>query len=206
MIFFNNLKKINQFFLAQAPYYDSSLLSFFLLKAMSPFFIVKLAAQHEIGEIFVKKKCLISLLFFLKFHSFTLFQTLTDLTAVDFLVSRNRFKVVYNVLSISFSNRMLIYTKTNETQPLDSVIVIFDDANWLERETWDMFGVVFNKHPDLRRILTDYGFEGHPLKKDFPLTGFVEVFYSDNNKSLLYSPVSLAQEYRVFEYTLPWSA
>jgi NADH/F420H2 dehydrogenase subunit C len=178
----------------------------FMLKSIVPFFFVKMSIQNDNNVLFIKKRFLLPLLFFVKKHSLLQYKTLSDIATLDFLVPKSRFKIIYNLLSTFFNNRLLICTKTNEVTPLNSVTNVFENANWLEREVWDMFGILFVNHPDLRRILTDYGFDGHPLRKDFPLTGFTEVFYSDSTKSICYAKVSLAQEYRAFEFVSPWSS
>jgi len=115
-----------------------------------------------------------------------------------------RFEVVYNLLSLTHNNRVRIKVSTDAETPVPSATAVFSAANWLERETWDMFGIFFSDHPDLRRILTDYGFEGHPLRKDFPLTGYVEVRYDDEQKRVVYEPVKLTQDYRTFDFLSPW--
>jgi NADH:ubiquinone oxidoreductase subunit C len=108
-------------------------------------------------------------------------------------------------LSIRFNNRLKVKININELESVDSIINIYKTAGWSEREAWDMFGIFFNNHPDLRRILTDYGFEGHPLRKDFPLSGFVEVYYNELKKRVVYEPLNLSQQYRLFEFNSPWN-
>ena len=115
-----------------------------------------------------------------------------------------RFEVVYHLLSIHHNSRIRIKTPLDEMTPLDSIVEIYNSANWWERETWDMFGIFFSNHPDLRRILTDYGFEGHPLRKDFPLSGFVEVRYDDSEKRVITEPIEMTQEFRYFDFSSPW--
>ncbi|MEZ5856180.1 MAG: NADH-quinone oxidoreductase subunit C [Hyphomicrobiaceae bacterium] len=132
------------------------------------------------------------------------FEVLLDITAVDWPARANRFDVVYHLLSMRTNRRLRIKLEANETDPVPSVISVFPTANWLERETYDMYGVLFSGHPDLRRILTDYGFEGYPLRKDFPLTGFKEVRYDDEQKRVVYEPVKLTQEFRQFDFESPW--
>jgi len=132
------------------------------------------------------------------------FRQLMDVCGVDYPERDERFEVVYNLLSLKHNFRVRVKITTDEETPVDSVTGIFSGANWFEREVWDMYGVRFNDHPDLRRILTDYGFEGHPLRKDFPLTGFVEVRYDETQKRVVYEPVKLTQEYRNFDFTSPW--
>ncbi|MDY0008616.1 MAG: NADH-quinone oxidoreductase subunit C [Bdellovibrionales bacterium] len=132
------------------------------------------------------------------------FRQLMDVCGVDYPERADRFDIVYNLLSLKHNFRIRVKLETDEVTPVDSVCGIFSGANWFEREVWDMYGVRFNDHPDMRRILTDYGFEGHPLRKDFPLTGFVEVRYDETQKRVVYEPVKLAQEYRNFDFTSPW--
>lgn len=132
------------------------------------------------------------------------FKLLMDVTAVDWPERVNRFDVVYNLLSIRYNQRVRIKVHANEETLVPSLCSIYSTANWFEREVWDMFGVLFSGHPDLRRILTDYGFEGHPLRKDFPLSGYVEVRYDEEQKRVVYEPVTLTQEFRRFDFLSPW--
>ena len=132
------------------------------------------------------------------------FRQLVDICGVDYPERDERFEVVYQLLSLKHNFRLRVKVRTDETSPVDSVTEIFSTANWFEREVWDMYGIYFNDHPDLRRILTDYGFEGHPLRKDFPLTGFVEMRYDSEQKRVIYEPVKLAQDYRNFDFVSPW--
>jgi NADH-quinone oxidoreductase subunit C len=132
------------------------------------------------------------------------FKQLVDLTAVDHPDQAERFEVVYNLLSLKLNQRVRVKLTTDENTPVASVSGVFSSAIWLEREAWDMFGIFFANHPDLRRILTDYGFEGHPLRKDFPLTGFKEVRYDEEQKRVVYEPVKLTQEFRRFDFMSPW--
>ena len=132
------------------------------------------------------------------------FKLLMELCGVDYPERQNRFEVVYCLLSLSRNLRLKVKVSANEKVPIPSVAEVFSSAGWWEREVWDLFGIFFSGHPDLRRILSDYGFEGHPLRKDFPLTGYVEVRYDDNQKRIVYEPVSLAQEYRDFDFMSPW--
>ena len=129
---------------------------------------------------------------------------LTDVTAVDYPERPKRYDVVYQMLSVNFNQRVRVITSVNESDLIPSVVDLFASANWAEREVWDMFGLFFAGHPDLRRLLTDYGFEGHPLRKDFPLTGYVEVRYDDTERRVLYEPVQLTQEFRDFDFLSPW--
>lgn len=126
------------------------------------------------------------------------------MTAIDVPSRQYRFEVIYHFLSLRYNNRIRVKTYTDELTPIDSITPIFEGANWFERETWDMYGVFFSNHPDLRRILTDYGFAGHPFRKDFPLTGYVEVRYDDEVKRVVCEPLELAQEFRKFDLASPW--
>ena len=142
--------------------------------------------------------------FFLKNHTNCQYKILSDLCAVDYITKKERFNIIYNLLSIQFNSRIRVKISINELQPIDSITSIYKAATWWERETWDMFGIFFTNHPDLRRILTDYGFEGHPLRKDFPLSGFLEVYYNELKKRVVYEPINLSQQYRLFEFNSPW--
>ena len=133
-----------------------------------------------------------------------LFKVLVDVTAADYPERAERFEVVYNLLSLSHNQRIRVKVATDENEPVPSMTQLFNSAGWFEREVWDMYGVFFTDHPDLRRMLTDYGFEGHPLRKDFPLTGYVEVRYDDEQKRVVYEPVKLVQDYRQFDFMSPW--
>ena len=132
------------------------------------------------------------------------FKSLMDVCGVDYPVQENRFEVNYNLLSYKHNQRIRIKVRTDEDTPVPSVSSVFPTASWFERECWDMYGVFFSEHPDLRRLLTDYGFEGHPLRKDFPLTGYVEVRYDDEQKRVVYEPVKLTQAFRSFDFLSPW--
>jgi NADH-quinone oxidoreductase subunit C len=132
------------------------------------------------------------------------FWSFVDVTAVDWPARERRFDVVYHLLSPKKNARVRLKVETDEVTPVPSIIDVFPGANWFERETYDLYGVLFTGHPDMRRILTDYGFEGHPLRKDFPLTGFVEVRYDDELKRVVYDRVRLAQEFRNFDFLSPW--
>jgi NADH-quinone oxidoreductase subunit C len=132
------------------------------------------------------------------------FKVLVDLTGVDFPDRDPRFDVVYNLLSPKHNQRIRVKAATDEETPVPSVTGVFNSAIWFEREAWDMYGIFFSDHPDLRRLLTDYGFEGHPLRKDFPLTGYVEVRYDEDQKRVVYEPVNLTQEFRSFDFMSPW--
>jgi NADH-quinone oxidoreductase subunit C len=147
---------------------------------------------------------IVSVLRFLRDDPRCLFWCLIDITAVDWPNRDQRFDVVYHLLSPKHNTRIRVKIDTDETTAVPSVIEVFPNADWYERETYDLYGVVFTGHPDMRRILTDYGFEGHPLRKDFPLTGFGEVRYDDELKRVVYEPVRLNQEFRNFDFLSPW--
>ena len=132
------------------------------------------------------------------------FEVLIDICGVDWPAREERFDVVYHLLSPRLNQRIRVKLKTDEQAPVASVIEVFPAANWFEREAFDMYGIAFSGHPDLRRLLTDYGFQGHPLRKDFPMTGYVEVRYDEEQKRVVYEPVKLTQEFRTFDFLSPW--
>ena len=134
------------------------------------------------------------------------FEQLMDLAGVDWPERAERFQIVYNLLSVSLNQRVRIIVSTGAETPVASVHEVWPAATWWEREAWDLFGIVFSGQPDLRRILTDYGFEGHPLRKDFPLTGYIEVRYDEDRKAVVYEPVKLTQDFRNFDFMSPWEA
>jgi NADH-quinone oxidoreductase subunit C len=152
----------------------------------------------------IDKEDLIDVTLFIKTNKDTKFRQLIDITVVDYPERAQRFTVVYLFLSHEFNQRMILSYNINENEVISSLTTIFPSANWMEREVFDMYGVSFKDHPDLRRILTDYGFEGHPLRKDFPLTGHLEVRYSEDQKKVINEPVKLEQNYRNFDYESPW--
>jgi NADH-quinone oxidoreductase subunit C len=147
---------------------------------------------------------LIRTLTFLRDDESCRFAILIDITAVDYPTRPKRFDVVYHLLSIHLNQRIRVKIETGEDEPVPSCVGVFPAANWFERETFDMYGIAFSGHPDLRRLLTDYGFSGYPLRKDFPLTGFVELRYDDEQKRVVYEPVQLVQEFRDFDFMSPW--
>src|SRR5918999_4095207 len=147
---------------------------------------------------------IVRVLTFLRDDPRCLFVSFIDLCGVDYPGREKRFDVVYHLLSPRHNSRIRIKVETDEVTPVPSVIDVFPAANWFEREAYDLYGILFSGHPDLRRLLTDYGFEGHPLRKDFPLTGFVEVRYDDEQKRVVYEPVKLNQEFRNFDFLSPW--
>ena len=152
----------------------------------------------------INSEDLLDVISLLKTNKDTKFKQLIDITAVDYPENKKRFKIVYLLLSHEFNQRILINFFINENEKISSLVKIFPSANWMEREIFDMYGIKFNDHPDLRRILTDYGFEGFPLRKDFPLTGHHEVRYNEEEKKVIYEPVKLEQNYRNFDYESPW--
>jgi len=158
------------------------------------------------GELRVDARAdrIVQVMTYLRDNSGCQFKGLMDVTAVDWPARSPRFDVVYHLLSIRLNQRVRVAVTTDEETPVPSVSEVYSVANWFERETWDMYGIMFSGHPDLRRILTDYGFEGHPLRKDFPLTGHVEVRYDDEQKRVIYEPVTLTQEFRRFDFMSPW--
>jgi len=160
--------------------------------------------NHEHICINIENENLLEVVLFLKNNNETKFKQLIDITAVDYPESERRFKLVYLFLSHEFNSRILIDFFINENEIVTSLTSIFPSSNWMEREIFDMYGIKFKDHPDLRRILTDYGFIGHPLRKDFPLTGHNEVRYSEDDKKVVYEPVKLEQNYRNFDYESPW--
>mgnify|MGYP001491250167 FL=1 len=166
--------------------------------------IKKSEIRHEQLYLNIESKDLVSVSLFIKSNENTKFRQLIDITAVDYPENAQRFKVVYLFLSHEFNQRIILSYLINENEVIPSLTTIFPAANWMEREVFDMYGVKFKDHPDLRRILTDYGFEGHPLRKDFPLTGHTEVRYSEDQKKVIKEPVKLEQNYRNFDYESPW--
>ncbi len=160
--------------------------------------------EHNQLEISIDQEDLLDVITFLKTNKNTKFRQLIDITAVDYPEKPKRFKLVYLLLSHEFNNRIKINYSISENEIINSTVKIFPSANWMEREVFDMYGIKFKDHPDLRRILTDYNFEGHPLRKDFPLTGHNEVRYSEENKKVIYEPVKLEQNYRNFDFESPW--
>ena len=159
---------------------------------------------HEQLYLSIDNEDLLDVILFLKTNEDTKFRQLIDITAVDYPENSKRFKMVYLFLSHQFNQRIIISSLINENEVVPSLTKIFPSANWMEREVFDMYGIKFKDHPDLRRILTDYGFEGYPLRKDFPLTGHNEVRYSEDEKKVIYEPVKLEQNYRNFDYESPW--
>ena len=160
--------------------------------------------SHEQLYLSIDNEDLLDVILFLKINNDTKFKQLIDITSVDYPENSKRFKMIYLLLSHQFNQRIVISCLINENEVVSSLTKIFPSANWMEREVFDMYGVKFKDHPDLRRILTDYDFKGFPLRKDFPLTGHTEVRYSEEQKKVIYEPVKLEQNYRNFDYQSPW--
>jgi NADH/F420H2 dehydrogenase subunit C len=156
-------------------------------------------------SITVKTTELKKVLLYLRDHTYSKYEVLIDIVGVDYPSKKDRFEINYLLLSLRYNSRIIVKCNVDETTPIDSITDIYKAAGWHEREVYDMFGVYFKNHPDLRRILTDYGFSGHPLRKDFPLTGYTEVRYDTTEKRVLYEPVEVAQEFRSFNLVSPWS-
>ena len=166
--------------------------------------IKKTEIKHNQIYLETDKDDLVDVCLFLKTNKDTKFRQLIDITVVDYPERNQRFDLVYLFLSHEFNQRLVLKYSISENELIPSLTNIFPSSNWMEREVFDMYGVSFKDHPDLRRILTDYGFEGHPLRKDFPLTGHTEVRYSEDKKKVVYEPVKLDQEYRNFDFESPW--
>ena len=160
--------------------------------------------KHNQIYLNIESDDLLEVILFLKNNIETKFKQLIDITAVDYPEKDKRFKLVYLFLSHEINSRIIVDFFVNENEIVSSLTSIFPSANWMEREVFDMYGIKFKDHPDLRRILTDYNFDGHPLRKDFPLTGHNEVRYSEDNKKVIYEPVKLEQNYRNFDFESPW--
>ena len=166
--------------------------------------IISSNIKHNQIYISIEDNNLAEVILFLKINSLTKFRQLIDITAVDYPERDRRFTMVYLLLSHETNSRIVIDCNIKEGEVVPSLTSIYPSANWMEREVFDMYGIDFKDHPDLRRILTDYGFKGHPLRKDFPLTGHNEVRYSEEEKKVIYEPVKLEQNYRNFDYESPW--
>jgi len=165
-------------------------------------------AEVKLDELMlrIEREQVVRVMQFLRDDANCMFKILVDITAVDFPDRPERFDIVYNLLSIKQNQRVRVKVATDDATPVPTVAEVFSTANWLEREVWDLFGVFFEGHPDLRRIMTDYGFQGHPLRKDFPLTGYVEPRYDNEQKRVVYEPTKLVQEFRTFDFLSPWEA
>lgn len=176
----------------------------YLLLDLSPKCIYNVFIERNEFEVRIDKRYVVQFLSILKNHTWTQYKAISDISAIDYPGREFRFDVVYQLLSLRYNARVNVIAATRELSPMNSVSGVYKAAAWYEREVWDLFGIYFEEHPDLRRILTDYSFDGHPLRKDFPLTGYFEVFYDDTQKRIVYEPVSLPQEFRMFTFTNPW--
>lgn len=168
------------------------------IMACLPKYVQQFSVWKDELTIYVAPSAILPTMLFLKNNTACQFKQVLDVTAADYPSRTNRFNVVYNLLSVRHNSRIRVKTYANETTPVPSITPLFNGANWFERETYDLFGVFFEGHPDLRRILTDYGFEGHPLRKDFPTTGYTEVRYDEEKKRIIYEPLELTQAWRNF--------
>ncbi len=176
------------------------------ITAALPEAVIDVEVVHDELMVRVQRNAIVRMLSFLRDDSNCHFKCLMDVCGVDYPGRGERFEVVYNLLSLRHNQRIRIKLTTDEESPVPSVTGVFNSAGWWEREAWDLYGIYFSDHPDLRRILTDYGFEGHPMRKDFPLTGFVEVRYDETQKRVVYEPVQLTQEFRRFDFMSPWES
>lgn len=174
------------------------------IMACMPKYVQQFSVWKDELTVYVAPTALRIMMVFLKNHTSSQFKGCMDVTAADYPSRTNRFDVVYNLLSVRYNSRIRVKTYANEISPVPSVVPIFQGANWFERETYDLFGIFFEGHPDLRRIMTDYGFEGHPLRKDFPTTGYTELRYDEEKKRVIYEPLELTQASRSFN--LPHSS
>ncbi|CCG09322.1 NADH-quinone oxidoreductase subunit C [Pararhodospirillum photometricum] len=174
------------------------------IEAALPTDVVRVGLEKDELVVMAHRPSIVRVLTFLRDDSACLFKQLVDLCAVDYPEREERFEVVYNLLSIHHNHRVRVKIPASEDSPVPSVTRVFSTANWFEREAWDMYGVLFADHPDLRRILTDYGFEGHPQRKDFPLSGYKEIRYDETEKRVVYEPVRLVQDFRTFDFQSPW--
>lgn len=181
-------------------------LGFYIQKTLSNNVNVGCKVLNDALVLFVPAEDLIRVLHFLRDNANCQFKQLVDICGVDYPEREKRFEVVYQLLSLKYNRRVRIKVRASDNVAVPSVVKVFSSADWMEREVFDMYGVVFDGHPDLRRILTDYGFDGHPQRKDFPLTGYTEVRYDEDKKSIVYEPVSLDQEYRHFDFSSPWES
>lgn len=174
------------------------------IQAALPDAVLEVAVAFDELTLTVVSPSIVRTLTFLRDDASCQFKMLVDICGVDYPEREKRFDVVYNLLSLIQNQRIRVKTHVAEDEPLSSVAGVFSVANWWEREAWDLYGIFFSGHPDLRRILTDYGFEGHPMRKDFPLTGFVELRYDEDQKRVVREPVKLTQEFRTFDFMSPW--
>jgi NADH-quinone oxidoreductase subunit C len=165
-----------------------------------------LSVRIELGELIitVQRASIVRVMTFLRDDANCQFKQLIDLCGADYPSREERFEVIYNLLSLKHNLRIRVKVNTDEDTPVPSLAEVYSAVPWFEREAWDLYGIFFSDHPDLRRILTDYGFEGHPLRKDFPLSGYVELRYDDEQKRVVYEPVKLTQDFRSFDFLSPW--
>ncbi len=175
-----------------------------MIAAAIPDAVVSNVVHNGQAIITVKRDSIVPVLTKLRDDPALHFELLVDIAGVDYPDRQERFEVVYQLLSLKHNRRVRVKVTTDETTAVPSVSSVYNSAGWYEREAWDLFGVYFSDHPDLRRILTDYGFEGHPMRKDFPLTGYVEVRYDEEQRRVVYEPVKLKQEFRSFDFVSPW--
>ncbi len=166
--------------------------------------VMGISIAHNELMVTARAEQIVKVVTFLRDDPMCLFKVLVDICGTDYPERPKRFDVVYNLLSLVHNQRIRIKVEADDETPVLSITGVHNSANWFEREIWDMYGVMFSDHPDLRRLLTDYGFEGHPLRKDFPLTGFVETRYDNERKRVVYDPVKLSQEFRKFDFLSPW--
>ena len=175
------------------------------LHKLCPQWVGKTQSLEDENCLFILPSNLLPFLLFIRDHMGCEFKTLVELCGVDYIAKEQRFRVLYVLRSVNNNASIKVAVDLDDLQGVDSVTSLFNSAIWPERETWDLLGIFFHGHPDLRRILTDYGFEGHPLRKDFPLTGYTEVSYDDTDKRVVYLPVQLCQEFRSFDLISPWN-
>jgi len=169
-----------------------------------PDHVIETEIAHGELMVTVEAQSIVKVLGFLRDDANCQFKILADVCGVDYPEREKRFEIVYNLLSLEQNQRIRVKASVGEEESIPSAAGVYSCANWWEREAWDLYGIFFSEHPDLRRILTDYGFEGHPLRKDFPLTGFVELRYDEDQKRVVYEPVKLTQEFRTFDFMSPW--
>jgi NADH/F420H2 dehydrogenase subunit C len=181
-----------------------SIFTVLLLSQLFPYLIDGVVIKSDSVVISIQKEGLLKVLSFLKLSSVLQYKQLLDVWGTDYPARLLRFELLYNLLSVCFGARLYIKTRVGINEVIFSAVTVFSSAGWLEREVWDMYGIFFFGHPDLRRILTDYGFEGFPLRRDFPLTGYNEVRYDDIIKKIVSEPVEVAQEFRYFDFVTPW--
>lgn len=183
--------------------YDPKVLGQYIMACL-PKFVQQISVYKDELTIYCAPSAVIQVLTFLRDHSLTQFKQCQDVCGVDYPQRLDRFEVVYNLLSNHYNIRARVKTYTDEMKPVPSSCSVYPGNNWFEREAYDMYGIYFSNHPDLRRILTDYGFEGYPLRKDFPLTGYTEVRYDEEKKKVVIEPLELTQAFRYFDYQSPW--